>query len=543
MEGALDLFKQSYNLRDFERKLNTQRNWVNNLDLNYDGRTDYIRVEHQRQGDFHAIVLQALLDRRDVQDVAVIEIEVLGRREAILQIIGDEDLYGEEVIVEPREGYSDSRRGYRSDYGDFVNVYYWEPIQYILGRQYRVYASPYRWQYYPTWWNPWRPCTWDIFRPRIVVYHRYYNVVHIHRVIRVHNFYRPRRAYSITIVQRANRVRIRQGRAPIYREAPSRQNRISTDRRGNDVVERPRTSTRSNTSGQNPAVSRKKTQSAAGRSATRSSIPRTDQKSRGSVTRSGTPRTTTPNREPSIRSRNSTPSFDRGATRSSSPKADQRSRGSINNPRTSRASTSTQKPSVRSRSTNSSFNQKTTRSSAPKVRQPSRSTTSPRSKTTTRSTTPTRKPSVSSRTVPASKPRVSRSTPSRVQQPSHSKRTRSSAPSRSRTSTRSTMPNRKPPSSSIKRSTSTSKPRATRSSTSKRSSSSGSSAESEGRRLLVKHWFCHGAWQNQLSKTKLSIHFCCRKNTRIGTRSIGIGIQLIGRIRQSSYVKRGTCIV
>jgi hypothetical protein len=62
--------------------------------LNYDGRIDYIRVEHRRQGNYHAIILQALVDRYEVQDVAVIEIEIIGRREAILQIVGDEDLYG-----------------------------------------------------------------------------------------------------------------------------------------------------------------------------------------------------------------------------------------------------------------------------------------------------------------------------------------------------------------------------------------------------------------------------------------------------------------
>ena len=115
LEGALDLFKESSTLSEFERKINSEEYWVNNLDLNYDGRIDYVRVEHRQQGNFHAIVLQALVGRYEVQDVAVIEIEVIGRGEAVLQIVGDEDLYGEEVIVEPVEGYSDSRRGYHTD--------------------------------------------------------------------------------------------------------------------------------------------------------------------------------------------------------------------------------------------------------------------------------------------------------------------------------------------------------------------------------------------------------------------------------------------
>ena len=207
LEGALDLFKDSYNLRQFERKLNTEDNWVNNLDLNYDGRIDYIRVEHRRQNRFHAIILQAVLDRRDVQDVAVIEMEIIGRREVVLQIIGDEDLYGEEVIVEPVEGYADSRIAYHSDFGNYVNVYHWQPVRYIMGRNYNVYVSPYYWQYYPSWWYAWTPCPWDVFRPRIIVYRPYYHVVYRHRVIHVHNFYRPYRSYSYTVVERTNTVR------------------------------------------------------------------------------------------------------------------------------------------------------------------------------------------------------------------------------------------------------------------------------------------------------------------------------------------------
>lgn len=169
LEGALDLFKRSTSPEDFERRLNSEENWVNNLDLNYDGRIDYIRVEHLREGrNFHAIVLQAVLDRYEAQDVAVIEIEVTGRRRAVLQIVGDEDLYGESVVVEPVEGYAYSSNRYSSGYDRYVNVYYWDAVQYILCPRYRVYASPYRWDYYPVWWRPWGPWSWDVFHPRLL---------------------------------------------------------------------------------------------------------------------------------------------------------------------------------------------------------------------------------------------------------------------------------------------------------------------------------------------------------------------------------------
>lgn len=212
LEGAIDVFKKSNSIEDFERRLNKRDNWVNNLDLNYDGRTDYIRVEHRSQGDFHAIILQVPISRRELQDIAVIEIEKTGRRSAILQIVGDEYLYGEEVIVEPYEGYTTSGGYSGPNAGDDfnrrnVNVYYWSTFQHILGRRYRAYVSPYRWQYYPSWWSPWRTCGWNVFYPRIRPYRSYYQVVYVHRVRRVHNFYRPYRASSPVVYRRTNQVK------------------------------------------------------------------------------------------------------------------------------------------------------------------------------------------------------------------------------------------------------------------------------------------------------------------------------------------------
>lgn len=223
LEGAIELFKNSNTIADFERRLNEEDTYVNNLDLDRDGQIDFIRVEHIRQGNFHAIVLQVPLNRYDVQDIAVIEIEKTGRRRAMLQIVGDEDIYGEEVIVEPYEryGYSRGRGGPSADYDftrGYVNVYWWSPVRHIFGRHYRVYRSPYYWSYYPNYWRPWRPCGWNIFRPRIVIYHRHYHIVHFHRLRHVHNFYRPYRHYSHHVVFRSNQVRVQHGRPAIKRE-------------------------------------------------------------------------------------------------------------------------------------------------------------------------------------------------------------------------------------------------------------------------------------------------------------------------------------
>lgn len=212
LEGAIELFKNSRSLSQFERKINSKNSYINNLDLDYDGKIDYIRVEHRRQGDFHAIILQVPIDRRDVQDVAVIEIEKTGPREALLQIIGDPDLYGEEVVVEPFEGtrYSTGNQ-YVSD--NYVNVYYWPIVQHIYGKDYVVYASPYRWNYYPAWWVTWHPYSWNVYYTRVRPYYRHCRVVTIYRTPGVHRFYRPHRRYSTHVAHRTERIRVERGHA------------------------------------------------------------------------------------------------------------------------------------------------------------------------------------------------------------------------------------------------------------------------------------------------------------------------------------------
>lgn len=480
LEGALDLFKQSHSLRDFERKLNTEENWVNNLDLNYDGRIDYIRVEHRRQRDFHAIILQALVDRYDVQDVAVIEIELTGRRSAMLQIIGDEDLYGEEVIVEPVEGYSDSRRRNNSGFNDYVNVFYWEPVQYLLGRSYQVYSSPYRWQYQPSWWRPWRQCSWNIFRPRIVIYRRHYHVVHVHRVIRVHNFYRNYRSYSTVVVQRANDVRVRQGRQPIYRPVRSaQQNRRDSDYRNrNDVTRQSRNTARSNAPGQNPSLSRKRTLPSAEQRAGRQEVSRSGQRSRSSINNSRPDRTTATSPRPSISNGQANRSSSPRANRSSAPQVKQPSRN-----RTSTRSTDAARQPSSSRRSTPSTQPKPSRRTTPSVRQPAqreatRSNASTRSGINTRSASPSRKPSASSRTAPSVKPKARSARPS-VRQPARKEATRSNTSSRSRINSPKASPSRKP-SASSRSSAPTSKSRASRSSGSQSSKSKSRSRSRSG---------------------------------------------------------------
>jgi hypothetical protein len=204
LQGALEMFRQSASPEDFEKKINEEDNHVNNLDLNGDGEIDYVRVEDKMDGDVHALVLQVPVNEKEVQDIAVIEIEKTGSKNAILQIVGDEDIYGPEVYVEPfEEEYErDGKGGPSADITVarvVVNVWFWPSVRFMYAPGYRVWVSPYRWRVYPGWWRPWRPQPWRWHYNRCAVYRPHYRVVRTHRVVRAHRVYRPYRRTSVTV--------------------------------------------------------------------------------------------------------------------------------------------------------------------------------------------------------------------------------------------------------------------------------------------------------------------------------------------------------
>jgi len=214
LEGALETFKNSRSVEDFENRINYRDNYVNNLDLNNDGRTDFIRVSDESENrNYRLLVMQAVLGRKDVQDIAVIAIEKTGNRRATLQIIGDEYLFGPDMILEPNDlAYNQDRRGYGPS-GDieiirgFINVYYWPSVRSLFRSRYSYYRSPYYWDNYPRVWNPWRPYYYNTYYDRCSRFRRgYYRPARGLTILYVNNYYRPRRrSYSPYIRDRYNR--------------------------------------------------------------------------------------------------------------------------------------------------------------------------------------------------------------------------------------------------------------------------------------------------------------------------------------------------
>ncbi len=237
--AVLDVFQQCKTLEEFEGKINASDSKINNLDLNGDNKIDYIKVVDNGEGTMHAIVLKDEISEKEMQDVAVIEVDKVNGKIKI-QIVGDEQLYGKNYIVEPKDqndnasggtpnpGYSggqgttvinnttnnyyDNDNYYRENrYNDgyyggrtvvYVPVDNWYMWDYLYGPSYVFYASPWSWGYYPNYWNPWAPLYWHEYYG--YHYHRYgyFERTVVCRTPVVNGYYGPRRTVSVTVTER-----------------------------------------------------------------------------------------------------------------------------------------------------------------------------------------------------------------------------------------------------------------------------------------------------------------------------------------------------
>lgn len=190
LNGVLELFKESENLEEFEHKLNTEENGVNNLDLNEDGQVDYIKVVDHADSSSHALALQVPVTETESQDVAVLAMEKTDDQTTKLQVIGDSELYGENYMVEPRD---------EKNANIVVNVNAWRPVRHIYSPRYVRYQSPYRWGVHQRWYRPWRRVSWAVYRPRVVRYHRpCYRRATVRRCANIHTHYHKHHVHSKT---------------------------------------------------------------------------------------------------------------------------------------------------------------------------------------------------------------------------------------------------------------------------------------------------------------------------------------------------------
>jgi len=211
--AVMNLFQESETLEGFERSLNDENSRINNLDLNNDNLIDYIKVVDYVDGDVHTIVLQTVLDRNESQDVAVFTVQRFRNGSVQIQLTGDEALYGKNYIIEPisaetpNPGYTG--RSSRAVRTTNIEVSAWPVVRFIFLPDYALWHSSWYWDYYPSYWHPWRPFYWHYYYGyHYNWYPTYYSHFHRwdhHRYDRWNDFYyRDKRVYSRNVTININ---------------------------------------------------------------------------------------------------------------------------------------------------------------------------------------------------------------------------------------------------------------------------------------------------------------------------------------------------
>jgi hypothetical protein len=196
--AVLEIFKKAESMEAFEEMLNKEDNKVNNLDLNGDDEIDYISVIDRLDSNVHAISLQVAMSDKESQDVAVIEIVMQDEKTVHLQIVGDEELYGKDFIVEPYDETGDKEL-FVSPIVVLVNVWGWPSVKHIYAPTYALWVSPWRWNHHPAWWKPWKPFAWHVYHPRVAIHHHHYHRVAVIRAPRAHRVYTTHRVASANV--------------------------------------------------------------------------------------------------------------------------------------------------------------------------------------------------------------------------------------------------------------------------------------------------------------------------------------------------------
>jgi hypothetical protein len=159
--AVMDLFQKSKTIEDFEKTLNLEQTGINNLDLDLDNKADFIKVETKKDGDDFSFVLQVDVSKTEKQDVAVILVSKDKDKKITMQIVGDEDLYGKNYIVEPKTTTTPSVTANPAYVGPepvtvsvpatttTIVVESAPIVQYVYSPAYVPYTPPYYYGYYP----------------------------------------------------------------------------------------------------------------------------------------------------------------------------------------------------------------------------------------------------------------------------------------------------------------------------------------------------------------------------------------------------------
>ena len=93
LDAVTALAKKAKDAADFESLLNSQAEAVNNIDLNDDGKVDYINVTEYGSGDRRGFSLTTEISPGKTQEIATIDFQKEGEK-GVIQTTGNPSLYG-----------------------------------------------------------------------------------------------------------------------------------------------------------------------------------------------------------------------------------------------------------------------------------------------------------------------------------------------------------------------------------------------------------------------------------------------------------------
>lgn len=307
--AVLDLFQKSKTIEDFEKTLNLKDTKINNLDLNLDKKVDFIKVVTKKDGNAFTFVLQVNVSEKETQDVAVILVNKDKSGKVSLQIVGDEDLYGKNYVIEPKTK-SDSVTANPAYVGSdpvtvsvpattTVVVESAPIVQYVYSPAYVPYYPPYYYGYYPPYFAAFTVLAVGIYRHNNWYHGGYYgghygggNTVIINNRNQINHYNNDRNRSNTVNNNRAN------GKYGDNRGNNSNRPTAGTSDRGNNA--------------NRPSAGTSDRGSNANRPSTSDRSSKVNRPSAGTSDRSSNVN------RPSTSNRSSSPSFDSGRTRSSS---------------------------------------------------------------------------------------------------------------------------------------------------------------------------------------------------------------------------------
>ncbi len=142
------LLKKADNAADLEKLLNDPKTGINNLDLNEDGKVDYIKVTEYGNDKVKGFSLTVEPAPGETQEVATIDIEKEGNDKVEVEVRGNEQIYGQNHYYHNSFGITD------------MLFMYW------LFRPHPFYMSPWGYGHYPGGYQPYNTVSYSRYKSR-----------------------------------------------------------------------------------------------------------------------------------------------------------------------------------------------------------------------------------------------------------------------------------------------------------------------------------------------------------------------------------------